>query len=1081
VAAVEGVVYQDADGSPGLTEGADLPLDGMTVRLSSEAGAVFEARSAADGRYVLEGVPAGRYTLQAVTTTRVTVARTGPLALQPGGQRVDVAVTPSGRLYQSRTGALMDGVRLSLYRDRDAANDDVFDAASRARRELVAGRDLEDPSQQGQVTSTGGLYRFAPRRAGRYFIEAEAPATLVWPSVTRPSRAGYLAAAGAPPSPEALPVVTDDAGPEWSAAFETDGVAEIRQNHLPLDPLESLLEIQKRSLKGEATVGDILTYEIDVTNRSPRDLVFSPADRRGGLYIEDDLPPGFRYVAGSAAIVRVGDTGEQPLLADDPGGSTQLRFGEVRREGGRNVLRPLSLRAGSHLRLRYQAVIGANVQPRQRYTNRARLLSSEGTPLGADATAAVVVVSDPDLDQSVLIGKVFCDADADAEQGPGEPGLPGALVLADSGDFAITDSAGKFHFQALEAGTHAFKLDTDSLYPGGALTTDETRILSLTRGLPAKIAFGVTCPAAPVSSPVLELAPEGFVSALGALKKNALVVTGNVRAQRIHVDGLDFKAGAPEVHLIADGLTLDAPDLHPGGRGVTAELAFDVRVPDGAPRQRWALWIGPLGGVERVVAAGDGAPPETLPWDQRGPNGERVLEKGHVYAFRLEVSDAEGRTWGSPAGVFGVGAHFEADPPLIAALRGALFTPQGEPDATLERDLRKLLPRIKKLTGTLRVEMHGDDALPAAEMQAATAKQADLVAARLTALLAGSGPGIVAVGMGTARPLAPNLSERQRARNRRIELRHVAAEAPTGKAAAGPPRRTVDLSATYAPVARIGRDEAPADTQGEFAMTAAVPADGVLEVAIRDVDGRRAVIPVRRHAGAPAAIGTPRVVALAGTVPDALTLGGRPLPVPSPAPTLTGATRLEADPQGRLAPTTMAATTADDAAEWSVVVLSPQGREMFRTAGQGRPPRDILLTGAAGPWLPGDYTARLTTRSRDGTAAQSAPWRMHMGPGGPAPRASAPVACLPRWSRGLGGRHGTPVRRGRRPRGRARARRGRLARGGDPGVLRPATRRPDAGRRGRPRRCIADAARERWPAGHCRCTGAGDPGARFCF
>jgi uncharacterized repeat protein (TIGR01451 family) len=990
VAAVQGAVYQDADGVAGVAVGTDLPLAGVTVRLSSEAGAVFEARSGADGRYALEGVPAGRYTVEAVTSARVTVARNGLVALVPGGQRVDVQVSPSGRLYQSRTGALLDGVRLYLYRDRDAANDDVFDAASRARRELVAGRDLEDPSQQGQVTSTGGLYRFAPRRAGRYFIEADAPATLVWPSLTRPSRAGFLAASGAPPSADALPVVTEDAGPEWSAAFETDGVADIRQNHLPLDPIESLLEIQKRALKGEATVGDILTYEIDITNRSPRDLVYSAGGRRGGVYIEDDLPPGFRYVAGSAAVVRVGEQGEQPLLADDPGGSTQLRFGEVRREGGRNVLRPLSLRAGSHLRLRYQAVIGANVQPRQRYTNRARLLSSEGTPLGPDATAAVVVVSDPDLDQSVLIGKVFCDADADGEQGEGEAGLPGAMVLADSGDFAITDSAGKFHFQALEAGTHAFKLDTDSLLPGGTLTTDETRILSLTRGLPAKIGFGVTCPATPVSSPVLELAPEGFVSALGALKKSALVVTGNVRAQRIHVDGLDFKAGAPEVHLIADGLTLDAPDLHPGGRGVTAELAFDVRVPDDAPQQRWALWVGPLGGAEQIVATGDGAPPDTLPWDQRGLNGERILEKGHVYAFRLEVSDTRGRTWGSPAGVFGVGAHFEADPPLVAALRGTLFTPQGEPDPSLDRELRKLLPRLKKLAGTLRVEMHGDDALPPAEMQVATTKQAELAAARLTALLAGAGPKVVAVGMGTARPLAPNLSERQRARNRRLELRHVASEDPTGKAAAGPPRRTVDLSATYAPVARIGRDEAPADVQGEFAMTAAVPPDGVLEVSIRDVDGRRAVIPVRRHAGAPAAVGTPRVVALAGTAPDALTLGGRPLPLPGAAPTLTGPTRLEANPQGRLAPTTMAAGTTDDVAEWSVVVLAPQGREMFRAAGQGRPPRDIILTGVQGPWLPGDYTARLTTRGRDASAAQSAPWRMHMGPGGPASPATGP-------------------------------------------------------------------------------------------
>jgi NADH-quinone oxidoreductase subunit G len=103
-----------ADGVAGVAEGTDLPLADVTVRLSSEAGAVFEAKSGADGRYTLEGVPAGRYTFEAVTSARVTVARTGPVALAPGGQRVDVQVTPSGRLYQSRTGALLDGVRAEL-------------------------------------------------------------------------------------------------------------------------------------------------------------------------------------------------------------------------------------------------------------------------------------------------------------------------------------------------------------------------------------------------------------------------------------------------------------------------------------------------------------------------------------------------------------------------------------------------------------------------------------------------------------------------------------------------------------------------------------------------------------------------------------------------------------------------------------------------------------------------------------------------------------------------------------------------------------------------------------------------------
>jgi uncharacterized repeat protein (TIGR01451 family) len=878
-----GVVYQAVDTAPGYQPGEDRAFDGLRLRARDALNRPYEVETDANGAFRFTELPRGPLAVEAITRTGTLVGRWPAIEIGIDPVAANLEIVPTGRLYESRSGALVDDVQVFLYQDLDETNADVFDEASRTRRRLVAGAALEDPSQQGQRTAHGGVYRFVPRRPGRYFIEVVPPAGLIWPSVLQPARAGYASAQTGAVSDQPLPTLTRGEGPPWTPAFVSDGNAALRQNHLPLDPLSALLDVSKRALRREATVGEVVTYEVDLINRSPRTLAWSPGAASGGVYVADALPPGFKYVAGSATLVRVDGTKERPQAADDPVGDTRLRFGRVTREDGRAVLRPLTLPAGGHLRLRYQLVVGPNVRPREVYRNRAHLVDSEGRPLTEPATAEVVIVSDPDLDQSVLIGKVFCDDDADGLQGTGEAGLPGAMVFADSGDFAVTDSAGKFHFQALEAGTHAFKLDTDSLLPGASLTTDETRITYLTRGLPAKIGFGTRCPADLADQPALELAPEGLEAALGLLTRRAVVITGNVRTQRVRIDGSEHRGGAPRVVLIADGLAADARDLHPGAEGTSARLEFDVTVPDGAPAQSWSLWVGPLGGVETAVVRGDGPVPDRIPWDQRSYDGRPFLEKGTVYAYRLEVSDQRGRTWGSPAGVFGVGAHFEALPPLVAAIRGDLFGTDDAPRPLLEWEFRKLTHRLRKLDGTLRLEVHGDDALPVPEMQALTERRAASGARLLQTLLGKDGPAVVAAGVGSARPLAPNLSERQRGRNRRVEIRHVPGveAAPPG----GPPdvRRTVDLRANYLPVARVGQDEVVADENGEFALTARVPEDGVVEIALRDVDGRRSTLPVRLHAGAPAELGRPFVVALAGRVPDGLTLGGAPLLLPPAA------------------------------------------------------------------------------------------------------------------------------------------------------------------------------------------------------
>ena len=63
--------------------------------------------------------------------------------------QLPLEVKPSGQIFDSTTGDLLDGAQLFLYRDKDN-NDDPFDLSSASTRELVPEDEFASPTQQGQ-------------------------------------------------------------------------------------------------------------------------------------------------------------------------------------------------------------------------------------------------------------------------------------------------------------------------------------------------------------------------------------------------------------------------------------------------------------------------------------------------------------------------------------------------------------------------------------------------------------------------------------------------------------------------------------------------------------------------------------------------------------------------------------------------------------------------------------------------------------------------------------------------------------------------------------------------------------------
>ncbi len=973
-----GTAFQDLDRDGVFGGASDEAFAGMRVAVFAvtdpDGAPVAEAETDEAGVYRLRRLLPGRYRVRVFSATDVLLLTMDDVPVTADRESVrDLVIDPSGRVYDSAEGTLIDGAEVFIYRDLDL-DEDPFDAETLRRRVLVPVDELEAPSQQGQRTAHGGLYHFAVRRPGRYLVEVVPPGpSFVSPSLLVPPRPG-VAFTDDPAGrivEDDLPRTDRDADRTYFLAFQLDGPEdEVSNNHIPIDPLSSLIDLQKSASRPEASVGDVVTYTIDVVNRSPEDLVFDPRTQSGGVFLQDVIPAGTRYVAGSSVLLRVEAGREIPLESADPTGARILKFGGIRREGGRDVFRPLDLHAGEVLRLKYQLVVGADAQPNRIVSNRAVLLADGNVPVTRVAAADLKIVADPVFDQGLVLGKVWCDDDADGEQTEGERGLPGVRVYMDHGYFAVTDAAGKFHFKDIDPGTHALKIDADTLLPGGKPTTDETRVVYFTRGLPAKVGFGVTCPADVVSGAVLELGDEGLAAALEALRRRFVLVTGNTQALRLRVGDTVAEARPPAVTLLVDGAAKASPDLPPGAGGVARELSFAPTLAPDAPRAGWRLRVGPLGGDEAVVAEGRGPPPERIAWNQRGPDGRTMLEPGRIYAYRLEIFGEQGELAGSPAGVFGVGASGAAEGELVASLRGDLFDGRGRPTRTLVREVERLAPKLRQREGTLVVEAHAADEPDAL---AVTRQRAEAARAVVAERLGRPVEQIEAVGAGNLRPLVPNLSERNRDRNRRVELRLRPPGAPAGE-------RHVETPVELAPVARAGREGAVPDERGDFAFVTEIPEDGVVEVAVRAADGRRAVFPIGVRPGSVPSRGEPRDVAIGGRLPGELTLGGARIAVPALAARIEGPTAV---PAGKPAAFTLGAE--GEVAAWRFAVAAADGAIAFSEDGAGAPPTAIAWNDPPA----GAFRTVLTVRAPSGVVAQSAPGTLRVGEADASPAAAA--------------------------------------------------------------------------------------------
>jgi len=206
------------------------------------------------------------------------------------------------------------------------------------------------------------------------------------------------------------------------------------------------LTLEKVAAQDIVTFGETIQYRLTARNRG--DLTAH------NTTIEDQLPPGFTYVPGTARL------DNQRL--DDPAGAA----------GKSLTFRIGDLAPAQQVEVTYRVRVGAGAQ-QGKAENRAHLRSTDPSTTGGLARsnlaqATVTVRMGIFSDAAFVLGKVFTDGNGNGNQDEGEVGVPGIRLLLETGDFVITDEEGKYSFYGIEPRTHVLRVDPITV-PTGAV------------------------------------------------------------------------------------------------------------------------------------------------------------------------------------------------------------------------------------------------------------------------------------------------------------------------------------------------------------------------------------------------------------------------------------------------------------------------------------------------------------------------------------------------------------------------------------------------------------------------------------
>jgi len=284
-------------------------------------------------------------------------------------------------------------------------------------------------------------------------------------------------------------VKTNDAGEFTNTAVVSavgplnTGVVQATDNAVvSLAPISdaSFLRVTKTANPRTVQIGDPVLYTISVTNESATVL--------SGVDIVDRLPEGFAYVPNSSAVSDAAET-----VAIEP---TVRSRGVLSWSLGDGQPTPLdALQPNETVSVTLRLLAGPNVTFGA-HENQAFAENMENGSRSDIATAVVDYIPEPSFDCSPVIGRVYDDVNVNGYPDDGEPGLPGVRLVTVNGDIITTDEYGRYHIpcaaiaDAENGSNFLLKADTRTLPLGYAPTTENPRVVRVTRGKFVKMNFG---------------------------------------------------------------------------------------------------------------------------------------------------------------------------------------------------------------------------------------------------------------------------------------------------------------------------------------------------------------------------------------------------------------------------------------------------------------------------------------------------------------------------------------------------------------------------------------------------------------
>ncbi|HFC53731.1 MAG TPA: DUF11 domain-containing protein, partial [Gammaproteobacteria bacterium] len=336
-------------------------------------------------------------------------------------------VDPFGRLFDSSSGALLDGYTIHLLDAVTGQPATVYgdDGVSSYPATLVTGGSTTDDG--GAEYDFGpGEYRFPLLAPGSYRLVVVPPdgARYRWPSQQPDELMG-----GLPNGPFVLG--NGSRGEVFSLT-----IGPPLNLDLPLDPLDTLLFVRRSAGKEQVAAGDLLPFRVDVEN-SVEEVI-------DNVLLTDTLPTGFRFRRGSA---RLDDAPlADPIISAD-GRRLTFSLGELPARASRQVS--------------YIATVGS-VRP-GREISRSRASGNGGAIVSNESSVATRIGEELMRSRAILMGRVMVTSAEDGGEGWKGNGLAGIRLYLEDGSYAVTDEQGHYHFTGVRSGTHVLQLDRDTL------------------------------------------------------------------------------------------------------------------------------------------------------------------------------------------------------------------------------------------------------------------------------------------------------------------------------------------------------------------------------------------------------------------------------------------------------------------------------------------------------------------------------------------------------------------------------------------------------------------------------------------